>query len=125
MAEVKHKEFVLPTETDWNTLPYKQLKDMLTQINACAEAGRKIFSAREGLEEQPKEFCVICRKELPKRVERGRWVYAPCYTEPKMDPKTMTYRRESICSQACFMQATVKGRFSRVHMASPMVPKEK
>jgi hypothetical protein len=116
--------FTLPNEHDWNTVPYKQMKQMLADVQESLEWGRKIYAHREGLEERPLEFCVVCGNELPKRVERGRFIYNPVYVEPKLDPKTGLYNRESICSQACFMQATIKGRFSRVHLATPMVPKE-
>ena len=110
-------QFNIPSETDWNALSLTNFEKLLAEVTASAAAGAKIYSQRMS-ERTKKEFCIVCHRELPTRVEHGRAIYHPCYTQSKLNTKTGVTERESICSQACFMRASVGGMFRAKNASS-------
>jgi hypothetical protein len=105
-------QFNIPTETDWNALSLTNYEKLLAEVRASADAGTRIYSQRNS--QQKKEYCIVCKRELPTRVEHGRNIYHPVYVQAKVNPKTGITERQSICSQGCFMQASMGGMFRSI-----------
>jgi hypothetical protein len=105
-------QFSVPTETDWNSLSLTNYEKLLAEVRASADAGTRIYSQRNS--QQKKEYCIVCKHELPTRVEHGRNIYSPVYTQARMNVKTGVVERESICSQGCHMKAAMGGMFRAV-----------
>lgn len=110
-------QFHVPTETDWNALSLTNFEKLLAEVRASADAGAKIYSQRMN-ERVKKEFCVVCKNELPSRIEHGRAIYNPIYTQARINPKTGVVERESICSQNCYVRAAAGGMFRPMNAAS-------
>ena len=113
-------QFNIPTETDWNALSLTNFEKLLAEVTASAAAGAKIYSQRMS-ERTKKEFCIVCHSELPTRVEHGRAIYNPVYTQSRLNVKTGVTERESICSQGCYMKAAVGGMFRAKNAAAANV----
>jgi hypothetical protein len=105
-------QFHIPGETDWNALSLTKFEALLAEVQASAAAGVKIYSQRNAA--RKKEFCIVCKHELPTRVEHGQLIYNPVYVQSRRNPKTGVTERESICSQGCYMQASIGGMFRSV-----------
>jgi hypothetical protein len=110
-------QFNIPTETDWNALSLTKYEALLAEVRASADAGAKIYSQRS-TDHTKKEYCVVCKSELPTRVEHGRTIYNPIYTQSKRNPRTGVTERESICSQGCYMRAAQGGMFKPINAAA-------
>lgn len=104
------KQFILPTTEDWEHLSLSRYEALLAEIRECAVAGAKILQQRAAALVK-KEYCIVCKAELPTRVEHGRAIYNPVYVQSKLNLKTGVYERESICSQNCYQKAQWGGMF--------------
>jgi hypothetical protein len=109
-------QFNIPTETDWNNLSLTKYDALLREVQASAQAGAKIYSQRS-TDHAKKEHCIVCKNELPTRIEHGRAIYNPIYTQSRYNVKTGVTERESICSQGCYWKAAQGGMFKPVRAA--------